>query len=188
MKSIIFNNEVNNTVVNAANNKVSTEFVDALKLAFCMFPPKADMRYKQREDKLIISVNVTYENGMTQHLEGAGDADLISAIHLAMGRILKGLSEYKAEEHEVETAQEGEDLVMGLFSQYMSSHTRGRIESDWFSDKGERYRCVAFAPSFNMNIKFCLKATDEVNNLINEACKPEWMKNAEAKQAASSQN
>jgi hypothetical protein len=33
-----------------------------------------------------------------------------------------------------------------------------------------------------MNVKFCLKATDEINNLITEACKPEWMKKAEAEQ------
>lgn len=188
MRQIYFENQENNTVINAANNKVSAEFVNELKEAFRMFPPKADMRFKQSPDgQLIISVTVTYERGMVQHFEGVGDADLISAILLAMGRVIKGLSEYKAEEHEVETAQEGEDLVMEIFKQYINSATRSYIETDWLSNKGERYRCIRFTPSFNMNVKFCLKATDEVNNLINEACKPEWMKRAEAQKKAPEQ-
>lgn len=171
-----------------ANNNVSAKFVNELKEAFRMFPPKADMRFKQSPNgQLIISVTVTYERGTVQHFEDTGDADLISAILLAMGRMIEGLSEYKAEEHEVDIAQEGEDLVMEIFKQYINSTTRSYIETDWFSNKGERYRCIRFTPSFNKNVKFCLKATDEVNNLINETCKPEWMKRAEARPEVSEQ-
>lgn len=185
MKTINFNCLENNTVNNVADNKVSPKFVSELKRAFRMFPPRADMRYKQSPDgRLIISVTVTYESGMTQHFEGAGDTDLISAILLAMGRILNDLCDYKAEEHEVETANESENLVMEIFKQYISSHMGGYIESDWYNNKGERYRCIKFTPSFNKNVKFCLKATDEVNDLFNEICKPEWMKRAEAEQKA----
>lgn len=182
MRTINFNYLENNIVSNAANNKVSTEFVSELKRAFLMFPPKADMRFKQSPDgRLIIAVTVTYERGIVQHFEGAGDTDLISAILMGMGRNIKGLSEYKAEEHEVETADEGENLVMEIFKQHISSHIGGYIEPDWHNNKGERYRCIRFTPSFNKNVKFCLKATDEVNDLINEICKPEWMKKAEQK-------
>lgn len=185
MKKISFENRENSTVINAANGKVSAEFVKEIKDAFLKFPKKANMRYKQSLDgRLIISLTVTYDNGISQHLEGAGDADLISAILLAMGRIIKGLSEYKAEEHEVEIAAKDEDLVMEIFKQYMNSNKRSYIENDWFSDKGERYRCVTFTPSFNMKVKFSLKATEEVNNLISEACKPEWMKKSEAEAKA----
>lgn len=191
MKKINFENRENNAVINAANGKVSADFVKEIKDAFLKFPKKANMRYKQSFDgRLIISLTVTYDNGISQHLEGAGDADLISAILLAMGRIIEGLSEYKAEEHEVEIAAKDEDLVMEIFKQYLNSNKRSYIENDWFSNKGERYRCIRFTPSFNMNVKFCLKATEEVNNLISEACKPEWMKKseAEAKQQVSEQN
>lgn len=92
-----------------------------------------------------------------------------------MAKIIDDLSAYKAEEHEVEIANNGENLVLELFKQYIKSPIRGYIETDWYSNKEERYRCMRFTSTFNGNVRFCLKATDEVNNLIHEVCKPEWM-------------
>ena len=167
-------------VVNEVATKVSVNFVTELKNAFRMFPPKANMRFKQDlNGRLIIIVTVTHENEKTQIIEGFGDADLISAIQMAMGRNLEGLHEYSKSEHDVEIAAEGENLVVEILRQYLGATTRCNIEKDWFSSNGERYSKVTFTPSFNMNVKFCLKATDEINNLITEACKPEWMKKAE---------
>ena len=170
MKNIKFTEELNSEVKNVAENtKVSAAFVQELKEAFLMFPVRTDMRFKQSsKGELIISVTVVYATGMTQHFEGAGDADLISAIHFGMAKIINGLHDYKAEEHEM----------------------RGYIEADWYNNSGERYRCVRFTSTFNGNVKFCMKATDEVNSLICEACKPEWMKKseAEAKQQVPEQN
>ena len=76
MKAINFViNEVDNVV---ENTKVSAAFVQELKEAFLMFPVRTDMRFKQSsKGELIISVTVVYATGMTQHFEGAGDADLI---------------------------------------------------------------------------------------------------------------
>ena len=163
--------------------KVSPTFVTELKDSFRMFPYKANMRFKQDlNGRLIIIVTVTYDNGKTQTLEGFGDADLISAIQMAMGRNLEGFIEYLKQEHDVEVAAEDENLVVEILRQYLGATTQCYIEKDWFSSNGERYRKVSFTPSFNMNVKFCLKATDEINNLITEACKPEWMKKAETEQ------
>ena len=168
------------TVINEVATKVNASFVTELKNAFRMFPPKANMRFKQDlNGRLIIIVTVTHENGKTQIIEGFGDADLISAIQMAMGKNIEGLHEYLKSDHEVEVAAEGENLVVEILRQYLGATTRCNIEKDWFSSNGERYRRVTFTPSFNMNVKFCLKATDEINNLITEACKPEWMKKAE---------
>ena len=120
MKNIKFTEELNNEVENVVENtKVSAAFVQELKEAFLMFPVRTDMRFKQSsKGELIISVTVVYATGMTQHFEGAGDADLISAIHFGMAKIINGLHDYKAEEHEVEIAKENENLVMELFKQY----------------------------------------------------------------------
>ena len=185
MKAINFViNEVENVV---ENTKVSAAFVQELKEAFSMSPVRTDMRFKQSsKGELIISVTVVYATGMTQHFEGAGDADLISAIHLGMAKMINGVHDYKAEEHEVEIAQEGENLVMELFKQYINSTMRGYIEADWYNNGGERYRCVRFSSTFNGNVKFCMKATDEVNSLIREACKPESTRRA--KQQVPEQN
>ena len=171
------------------NTKVSAAFVQALKEAFLMFPTKTDMRFKQSNSgQLIISVTVTYSNGTKQHFEGAGDTDLISAIHNGMAKKTNYLSVYKAEEHEVEIAKDGENMVLDLFKQYIKSSMRGYIETDWYSNKGERYRCMRFTSTFNGYVRFCLKATDEVNELISEARKPEWMKKVEAQQETTEPN
>lgn len=192
MKNIKFTEELNSEVKNVVENtKVSAAFVQELKEAFLMFPVRTDMRFKQSsKGELIISVTVVYATGMTQHFEGAGDTELISAIHKGIAKIINDLSAYKAEEHEVEVAKDGENLVLELFKQYIKSPMRGYIETDWYSNKGERYRCMRFTNTFNGYVRFCLKATDEVNKLISEACKPEWMRKseAEAKQQVPEQN
>lgn len=168
-------------VVNAVETKVSTTFVTELKNAFLMFPQKADMRFKQdKNGRLIIIVTVSYDQKTKQTFEGFGDAELIYAIVNAMGRNNEMLVEYLKTEHDVEMAAENENLVIEILRQYLDATTQCYIEKDWESPKGDRYRRVTFTPSFNMNIKFCLKATDEINNMILEACKPEWMKKAEA--------
>ena len=167
-------------VVNAVETKVSINFVTELTKAFCMFPPKANMSFKQDPNgRLIIIVTVYYDVKTSQTFEGFGDVDLISAIVDGMGRNIKSLCEYLEKEHDVEIATEGENLVLEIFRQYLGATTQCYIEKDWFSSKGERYRKVKFTPSFNMNIKFCLKANEEIDNMISEACKPEWMKKAE---------
>lgn len=175
------------TAVAQASNpvamNVSANFVAELSNAFRVFPPKATMRFKQDFcGRLVIAITVTYDNGKVQSIEGFGDADLIPAIILAMGRDLRVLGEYKPEEHQVEVAVDGEDLVAEILHQYLNQTTQCYIEKDWVSPKGERYRKVTFTPAYNKNIKFCLKATDEINNMIAEACKPEWMKQAEQNQ------
>ena len=125
-------------VVNAVETKVSKNFVTELKNAFLMFPQKADMRFKQdRNGRLIIIVTVTYNNGKTQTLEGFGDADLISAIQMAMGRNLEGFIEYLKQEHDVEVAAEGENLVVEILRQYLDATTQCYIEKDWFSSNGD---------------------------------------------------
>ena len=190
MKKLDFKNIAENASTNVVNNtKVSAAFVQTLKEAFLMFPTKTDMRFKQSNSgQLIISVTVTYWTGTVQHFEGAGDTDLISAIHKGMAKIIDDLSAYNAEEHEVEIAKDGEDMVLDLFKQYIKSSMRGYIETDWYSNKGERYRCMRFTSTFNGYVRFCLKATDEVNELISEACKPQWMKEVEVKQEAAEPN
>lgn len=184
MRTVIFGQAiVENAVSNAT--KVNPKFVTELKTAFRMYPPKGNMRFKQDPDgRLIIIVTVTYDNGKAQTFEGFGDADLIFAILKAMGRNLEGLRDYLKTEHDIEVAKEGENLVVEILRQNLGGTTRCYIEKDWFNSKGERYRKVSFTPSFNMNVKFCLKATDEINNLIMEACKPAWMKESEQQPVA----
>ena len=125
MKSIDF--AVSENIVE--NTKVSATFVQELQEAFSMSPTQTDMRFKQSsKGELIISVTFAYDTGMKQHLEGAGDSDLITAINFCMAKITKLLDDYKAEEHEVDTAKDGENLVMELFKQHINSPIYGYVE------------------------------------------------------------
>lgn len=175
MKNIQFAKALNSEVENVVEKvKVNAAFVQELQEAFSMSPIKTDMRFKQSsKGGLIISLTFAYDTGMKQHLEGTGDSDLITAINFCMAEITKLLDDYKAEEHEVDTAQDGENLVMELFKQHINSPIYGYVEKDWYNNYGERYRCVRFSPTPKGNVKFCMKATDEVNKLISGACKPE---------------
>lgn len=114
MKKINWNILTDNAISVVESTKVNAGFVQALKEAFLMFPTKTDMCFKQSYGQLIISVTVTYRTGIVQYFEGAGDTDLISAIHNGMAKIINDLSAYKAEEHEVEVAKDGENLVLEL--------------------------------------------------------------------------
>ena len=172
MREIKFS-EISNVVTATANNKVNEQFVKDLIFAFQCYPISVDMRYKQVEGRLVISLVFTYANRKRQHFEGGGDSDLITALLMAMQRDSKMLAEYKPEEHNVETAEEGENLVKETFIQYFcKSKMKSYIDTDWINQQGERCRRIVFSPAFNMNIKFCLKATDDIDKIIEEGCKP----------------
>lgn len=158
-----------------ATTKVSGAFVSEIKEAFNKLPKLVNMRYKQIDMKLVVTITVTYLNHIVQTLEGFADEALIDAILPAMEGELDALSEYMKTEHDICVAKEGEDLVLELFKQYLSARMRVYIDKDWYNNNGERYRTVTFTPCFENHIKFCLKATDEVNNLIEEACKTSWL-------------
>ncbi len=182
MKKISFNVA---SYIAATTTKVNPAFVESVKEAFLMLPKSVTMRYKQNAlRQLIISLVVTYKNGMKQHFEGAADVELISVILSAMGGDNTKWIEYSKQERDIEVAADDEDMVLELFKQYFASLMQRFVESDWYSATGKRYRQVTFVPFYNMNVKFTLEATDEVNNLILEACKSERMKKAYAEVAA----
>ena len=179
MKRINFTPIVGTEAASAASSKVETLFVSELRSVFELLPKNVTMRFKQdRSGRLIIALTIKYRTDKVQTLEGFGDADLIAAISAAMVQKYDLLHNYNAEDHDVEVAVDGENLVFEIFSRYINATTHCYIEPDWVSPNGVHYRCVTFSPSYNRQIKFCLKATDEVNHLIIEACKPDYMKKA----------
>ncbi|MBR2882408.1 MAG: hypothetical protein IKB96_08815, partial [Prevotella sp.] len=53
-----------------------------------------------------------------------------------------------------------------LFVQFLNSPFRCHIEPDFVSAKGERFFCASFAPGYRKVIRFCLKRTEELENVI----------------------
>lgn len=157
--------------------KVDAQFVDNLKKVFGKFPDRTVIRFRQDQaGRLIIRVEPTYANGITQVIDGYGDADLINTILSAGAGMLTELEEYHADEHDIEVAAEGEDLRLEILKQFLSSGRRGTIEPDWTSRDGKTYRRISYISPHNMEVRFCIEATENVNQLLDEVCTPEWMR------------
>ena len=138
------------------------------------------------EGRLIIKLVINHATGMKRIIEGYGNADLISAISsYAIGRFD---IEYNAAEHEVETAVEGENLRVEIFKQYLASPLKGTIGPDWVSPSGKVYRMISYVLPHNLQIRFCLEASDEIDSLLENACTPEWLKTSQEVQAEESEN
>lgn len=157
--------------------KVDAKFINNLKSVFSKFPQRTVMRFRQDPSgRLIIRIEPTYANGITQVVDGFGDADLINTILSVGAGMLTELEEYHADEHDIEVAAEGEDLRLEILKQFLTSGRKGTIEPNWKSRDGKTYRRISYLSPHNMEVRFCLEATDEVNNLLDIACTPEFMR------------
>ena len=177
MKTIEFlKNE--NLVSADANTNVDENFVKAIKRAFMTFPRRSSMSFRQDPSGLlIIKLVFTHATGMKRVLEGYGDVDLISTISsYAIGRFDV---EYVAAEHEVEKAAEGENLRVEIFKQYLDSPMNGTIGPDWVSPSGKIFRMISYVLPHNLQIRFCLEASDEIDSMLENACTPEWLKTSQ---------
>ena len=156
--------------------KVDAQFVDNLKKVFGKFPDRTVIRFRQDQaGRLIIRVEPTYANGITQVVDGFGDADLINPILSAGAGMLTELEEYHADEHDIEVAAEGENLKLEILKQFLSSGRKGTIEPDWKSRDGKTYRRISYLSPHNMEVRFCVEATEDVNKLLDDVCTPKWM-------------
>ncbi|MBP3843570.1 MAG: hypothetical protein J6E48_00295 [Prevotella sp.] len=170
-----------------ANNKVDEKFVTAIQQAYRTFPRGSSMSFRQDpEGRLIIKLKIVHATGMKRIMEGYGDADLISTItSYAIGRFDV---EYNAAEHEVETAVEGENLRFEIFKQYLASPLKGTIGPDWVSPSGKVYRMILYVLPHNLEVRFCLEASDEIDSLLENACTPKWLKANQEDQTEDSEN
>ena len=156
--------------------KVDAQFVDNLKKVFGKFPDRTVIRFRQDQaGRLIIRVEPTYSSGITQVVDGFGDADLINTILSAGAGMLTELEEYHADEHDIEVAAEGEDLRLEILKQFLSSGRVCTIEPDRKGRDGKTYRSISYFTSRNMVVHFWVEVTEDVNKLLDDACKPEWM-------------
>ena len=158
------------------STKVDAQFIDNLKKVFGKFPNRTVMRFRQDPSgRLIIRVEPTYANGITQVIDGFGDADLISTILDAGAGLLTKLEDYHADEHDIEVAAEGEDLRIEILKQFLCTGRKGTIESDWKSRDGRIFKRISYPSPHNVEVRFCIEATEEVTKLLNDVCTPEWM-------------
>lgn len=187
IEAVPANNQVNNSNTNIMNNiinfgnvmgesavahtatvdpQVVTDLINVLKDA----PQEVTMKFKEEDGFLKMVVDAHQREKISRTYRSYADANLVECMLCAMRNDnTSALEGYKVEEHPLEATEV--DPRIDLFKQFMNSGLRCRLEADLVTNKGERFVCVTFTIAYHRQVKFCLKRTEEVEAIINEAIK-----------------
>ncbi len=146
------------------DQQVVTDIINALKDT----PQEVTMKFKEEENFLKMVVDVNHREKISRTYRTFADANLVECMLCAMrNNNTNTLEAYKIEEHPLEASEV--DPRIDLFKQFMNSGLSCRLEADLVTNKGDRFICVTFTVAYHRSVKFCLRRTEEIENIINEA-------------------
>lgn len=182
------NNEVNNQVNNKNMNNiidfasvcgegtvaqtatVDQQVVNDLFNAFMTIPQEVVVKFRNDNGYLKMAVNMNHRDKFFRSYETFADGKLVENMIGAMrGDRIASLEIYKVEEHPLEASEV--DPRIDLFRQFINSPLRCHFDTDFIAGNGDRYVSATFNISYRKQIKFCLKRTEEIESIINEAVK-----------------
>ena len=147
---------------------VDQKVVNDLFNAFMEIPQEVVVNFKNDGGYLRMVVKMNHREKIFRRYETCADTKLVEYILGAMrGTISGALESYKTEEHPLEASEV--DPRIELFKQFIHSPLRCRFDADFVAGNGDRYVLATFNISYRKQIKFCLKRTEEVEAIINEA-------------------
>lgn len=147
---------------------VDQQVVNDLFHAFMEIPQEVSVRFKNEDGFLRMVVKMNHREKFFRTYETYADAKLVEYMLGAMrGTMVGALDAYKAEEHPLEATEV--DPRVELFRQFINSPLRCRFDSDFVTKNGDRYLCATFNIGYRKMVKFCLKRTEEVETIINNA-------------------
>lgn len=154
----------------AAEPKVAAKTIDPqvvteLFHSFLSIPAEVNVNFKNAEGYLKMTVSMNFRGKLIRNFETYADFKLVNLLVNAMAGVIPNIEGYLAEEHVLEASDT--DPREELFLQFLNSPMRCHIEPDFVSAKGERYLCASFAPGYRKVVRFCLKRTEELENVIN---------------------
>lgn len=153
-----------------ATAKVDHQVVNDLFHAFMEIPQEVVVKFRNEDGFLKMVVKMNHREKFFRTYETYADAKLVEYMLGAMrGTMVGALEAYKAEEHPLEAAEV--DPRIELFRQFIHSPLRCRFDSDFVTKNSDRYLCATFNIGYRKVVKFCLKRTEEVEAIINEAIK-----------------
>lgn len=154
----------------AQTAKIDQQVVNDLFNGFMTIPSSVVVKFRNESGYLKMIVNMTLREKFFRCFETYADAKLVeSVIGTMRGTMLGALNVFKAEEHPLEISEQ--DPRIELFRQFMESPMRCRFDSDFIAGNGDRYISASFQIGYRKEVKFCLKRTDEIENIINAAIK-----------------
>ena len=149
---------------------VDQQVVKDLFNAFMTIPQEVTVKFRNENGYLKIVVNMEHRRKFFRSYETYADAKLVESVIGSMrGTMMGALQVYKVEEHPVVASDV--DPRIELFRQFINSQLRCHFDSDFVSSKADRYVCVTFHIGFRKEVKFCLKRTEEIETIINDAIK-----------------
>ncbi len=149
---------------------VDQKVVNDLFNAFMEIPQEVVVSFKNEDGFLRMVVKMNHREKFFRRYETYTDSKLVEYILGAMRGIISGaLEAYKIEEHPLEASEN--DPRIELFRQFINSPLRCRFDADFVANNGDRYMIATFNISYRKQVKFCLKRTEEVEAIINEALK-----------------
>jgi hypothetical protein len=158
----------------APTETVDQQVVNDLFHAFMSIPQEVTVKFKNDKGYLKMLVSMNFREKYIRNYETYADAKLVECMIGAMrGDRIAALEIYKAEEHPIEASEV--DPRINLFRQFLNSPMRCHFDADLLTNKGDRYMCATFNAYYKKHFKFCLKRTEElediINGFINEALK-----------------
>ena len=147
---------------------VDQKVVNDLFNAFMEIPQEVVVSFKNDDGFLRMVVKMNHREKFFRRYETYADAKLVEYMIGAMrGLISDAFRTYNSEEHPLEASEL--DPRIELFKQFINSPLRCRFDADFVAGNGDRYVLATFNISYRKQIKFCLKRTEEVEAIINEA-------------------
>ena len=157
----------------AKTTAVDQQEVNRLFKAFITIPSSVEVKFQHIKGYLYMTVQMTFENNYkyTYQYETYADFKLVEKMLCSMANpnMVGCLGAYKAEEHPLEESES--DPRIELFRQFMQSKFKCRFDKDFTPSPEESYVCATFQVGFRKEFKFCLKRTEEIEAIINEAMK-----------------
>ena len=149
---------------------VDQQVVNDLFNAFMTIPQEVIVKFRNDNGYLKMAVNMNHRDKFFRSYETFADGKLVENMIGAMrGDRIASLEIYKVEEHPLEASEV--DPRIDLFRQFINSPLRCHFDTDFIAGNGDRYVSATFNISYRKQIKFCLKRTEEIESIINEAVK-----------------
>ena len=149
---------------------VDQQVVNDLFNAFMTIPQEVVVKFRNDNGYLKMAVNMNHREKFFRSYETFADGKLVENMIGAMrGDRIASLEIYKVEEHPLEASEV--DPRIDLFRQFINSPLRCHFDADFIAGNGDRYVSATFNISYRKQIKFCLKRTEEIESIINEAVK-----------------
>lgn len=149
---------------------VDQQVVNDLFNAFMAIPREIVVKFRNEDGFLKMVVKMNHREKFFSTYETYADAKLVEYMIGAMRGLISGaFRTYNSEEHPLEASEL--DPRIELFRQFINSPLRCRFDADFVANNGDRYVLATFNISYHKQVKFCLKRTEEVEAIINEALK-----------------